>query len=85
MKRVGIPTVQRSNIPTDRGHQEVESWLRARAVPAAEAMKADSSRAFSVDDVRSHLAAKRVGPLRGTPEEEEVLDFIERAAADWDE
>ena len=37
----------------------VESWLRETVVPAAEALRADPSRALSVDDVRARLAAKR--------------------------
>jgi putative addiction module CopG family antidote len=37
----------------------VEQWLREKVVPAAQALKADSSRARSVDQVRQHLANKR--------------------------
>ncbi|HUA55889.1 MAG TPA: type II toxin-antitoxin system ParD family antitoxin [Candidatus Sulfotelmatobacter sp.] len=34
----------------------VEHWLRAQAVPAYDALKADPSRAVSVQDVRKTLA-----------------------------
>jgi putative addiction module CopG family antidote len=37
----------------------IETWLREQVVPAAEALKADPSRALSVDQVREHLAKKR--------------------------
>jgi putative addiction module CopG family antidote len=36
----------------------VESWLREQVAPAYDALKADSSRAVSVDKVRASLAAE---------------------------
>ena len=72
-----------SGLPSNQG-SEVEDWLQTHVVPAVEALKADLSRGFGVDEVRSHLAAKRASTLRGVPEEQEALDFIEKAA-DWGE
>lgn len=37
----------------------VEQWLRDQVVPAAQALKADPSRALSAGQVRQHLADKR--------------------------
>lgn len=37
----------------------VEQWLRDTVVPAAQALKADPSRARSIGQVRQHLAEKR--------------------------
>ena len=36
----------------------VEAWLREQVAPAYDALKADSSRAVSIDDVRARLAAE---------------------------
>jgi antitoxin ParD1/3/4 len=36
----------------------VEGWLREQVAPAYDALKADPSRAVSVDDVRSRLSAE---------------------------
>lgn len=38
----------------------VEAWLREQVVPAYEALKADPSRAIPIDQVREHLAGKRL-------------------------
>ena len=38
-----------------------ETWLRQHAVPAAQALKDDPSRALSLDAVRDELAARRTG------------------------
>jgi hypothetical protein len=38
--------------------QAVESWLHHQAAPAYDALKADPSRAVTVDQVRAHLAAE---------------------------
>jgi antitoxin ParD1/3/4 len=37
----------------------VEKWLREQVVPACEALKADPSRALTLEQVRQHLAEKR--------------------------
>jgi putative addiction module CopG family antidote len=37
----------------------MEAWLREQIIPAAQALKADPSRALSAGQVREHLAAKR--------------------------
>lgn len=37
----------------------MEIWLREQVVPAANALKADASRALSTGQVREHLAMKR--------------------------
>ncbi len=37
----------------------MDAWLRTQVVSAANALKADSSRALSPGKVREHLAAKR--------------------------
>jgi antitoxin ParD1/3/4 len=37
----------------------VENWLRELVIPSAEALKADPSRALSVDQMRQHLVKKR--------------------------
>jgi antitoxin ParD1/3/4 len=36
----------------------VETWLREQVAPALDAIKADPSRAVSVDDIRARLAAE---------------------------
>jgi antitoxin ParD1/3/4 len=36
----------------------VEGWLREKVAPAYDALKTDSSRAVSVDDVRTRLSAE---------------------------
>ncbi len=36
----------------------METWLREQVAPALDAIKADPSRAVSVDDVRARLAAE---------------------------
>ena len=36
----------------------VESWLREQVVPAYDALKADPSRAVSIEEVRASLAAE---------------------------
>jgi antitoxin ParD1/3/4 len=36
----------------------METWLREQVVPAFDAIKADPSRAVSIDDVRARLAAE---------------------------
>jgi len=40
------------------GGRAVESWLHRQVGPAYDALKADSSRAVSVDQVRVRLAAE---------------------------
>ena len=42
----------------------VESWLRDEVGPAFDALKADPSRALTVDEVRAALVAKRTGGLK---------------------
>lgn len=37
----------------------IEAWLRDEVVPAAEALRADSARALTPEQVRAHLAKKR--------------------------
>lgn len=39
-------------------NQVVESWLRDQVAPAYDALKADPSRAVSMDDMRAILAAE---------------------------
>lgn len=39
--------------------QALEHWLRTEVVAAYDELKADPSRALSVDQVRQHLAEKR--------------------------
>lgn len=46
----------RSLIARDRA---LERWLREEGVPAFDALKADPSRALTVEQVREHLAEKR--------------------------
>jgi antitoxin ParD1/3/4 len=40
----------------------LESWLRTQGVAAYDSLKADPSRALSVEQVRQHLADKRKRP-----------------------
>jgi putative addiction module CopG family antidote len=52
--------VIRDGLRALRAHQRaLETWLREQVAPAYDAMKADSSRAVSVDKVRTSLAAAR--------------------------
>lgn len=44
--------------PDESFDAAAESWLRAEAAAAYDALKADPSRAIPVDDVRARLAAK---------------------------
>ena len=40
----------------------LDTWLRTEVAAAYDKLKADPSRALSVDQVRQHLADKRKGP-----------------------
>lgn len=44
----------------------LETWLREHVAPAYDAMKADPSRAVSVEEVRASLAAARRRSLRAS-------------------
>ncbi len=39
--------------------EAIERWLREKVVPAARALKADPSRARSIEQVRENLARRR--------------------------
>jgi hypothetical protein len=43
--------------------EAIETWLREKVVPAACALKADPSRARSIEQVRERLAEKRAAGL----------------------
>lgn len=40
--------------------QAMEAWLREQVIPAAQALKAAPEQALSADQVREHLATKRL-------------------------
>lgn len=44
-------------------NEAIEQWLKQQVVAAAEVLIADPSRALSIDEVRSHLAAARAKKL----------------------
>lgn len=48
------------------GEHTLETWLRERAVPASDAIKADPERAVSMSDMRAALKAAYGSAARAT-------------------